>query len=325
MSSHDPFDDLAAELTALADFLDVPNPPPSDVASAVRARLEPTPETPAIRETPATPETPAVPATPETLAVPATPETLATPEAAETPATREGPEAAAPEAPPEAPSVSGVPDARRHPPAPGRRDDERRPPAQRGRRARWQIVTAIVLAVIAITAATPQGRAAVRAILHYAGIELRLGESTPEPVSTPTPLPGEHTVAPADLATQVRFPVKTPTALGTPERATVSDNGRVASLFWPGGIRLDQFDGTLSPYFFKSVGPPWPEDVPVAGVTAWWLGGEHPLGYIKREDGTSVPLRQAQPTLIWQSGTVGYRLEGAGTKDRAAEIAASLR
>ena len=44
MSSHDPFDDLAAELTALADFLDVPNPPPSDVASAVRARLEPTPE-----------------------------------------------------------------------------------------------------------------------------------------------------------------------------------------------------------------------------------------------------------------------------------------
>ncbi|MEV6157507.1 hypothetical protein AB0L53_44930 [Nonomuraea sp. NPDC052129] len=270
MSSHDPFDDLAAELTALADFLDVPNPSPSDVASAVRARLEPTPDTPT------TPEAP------------------------------------------------GVPDVRRHPPAPGRREDERRPPAQRKRRARWQIVAAIVVAVIAITAATPQGRAAVRAILHYAGIELRLGESTPEPVTTPTPLPGEHAVAPADLATQVRFPIKTPTALGTPERATVSDNGRVASLFWPGGIRLDQFDGTLSPYFFKSVGPPWPEDVRVGGVTAWWLGGEHPLGYLKREDGTSVPLRQAQPTLIWQSGTVGYRLEGAGTKKRAAEIAATL-
>lgn len=249
MSSHDPFDDLAAELTALADFLDVPNPPPSDVASAVRARLEAASDTSTTLET-----------------------------------------------------------------APRRK-----------RRARWRIVTAIVLAVIAITAATPQGRAAVRAILHYAGIELRLGESTPEPVATPTPLPGEHAVAPADLAIQVKFPIKTPTALGTPERATVSDNGRVASMFWPGGIRLDQFDGTLSPYFFKSVGPPSPEDVRVAGVTAWWLGGEHPLGYLKREDGTSVPLRQAQPTLIWQSGTVGYRLEGAGTKDRAAEIAASLR
>ncbi|MBT2234383.1 hypothetical protein [Nonomuraea sp. NEAU-A123] len=250
MSSHDPFDDLTAELTALADFLDVPNPPPDDVAATVRARLEPTP---------------------------------ATPEAS------------------------------------------RRPPAQRRRRARWRIVTAIVLVVIAITAATPQGRAAVRAILHYASIELRLSDSTPRPVTTPTPLPGEHSVAPADLAKQVKFPIKTPTALGTPERATVSDNGRVASMFWPGGIRLDQFAGTPSPYFFKTLGPPWPEDVQVAGVTAWWLGGSHPLGYIKREDGTSVPLRQAEPTLIWQSGTTGYRLEGAGTKEHAAEIAASLR
>ncbi|MEV0354267.1 hypothetical protein AB0H88_51720 [Nonomuraea sp. NPDC050680] len=241
MSSHD--DDLAAELTALADFLDVPNPPPGDVASAVRARLEPTPET----------------------------------------------------------------------------------SPRRKRRARWQIVTAIVLAVIAITAATPQGRAAVRAILHYAGIELRLSDSTPQPIATPTPLPGEHTVAPADLAKQAKFPVKTPTALGTPQRATVSDNGRVASMFWPGGIRLDQFDGTASPYFFKTLGPPWPENIQVGGITAWWLGGSHPLGYIKREDGTSVPLRQAEPTLIWQSGTTGYRLEGAGTKEHAAEIAASLR
>ncbi|MFD1537334.1 hypothetical protein [Nonomuraea guangzhouensis] len=279
MSSHDPFDDLAAELTALADFLDVPNPPPDDVAAAVRARLEPTPDTPA------TPQ-----ATPET-----------------------------------APEVPGVPGTRPPSPAPGRRDAERRPPARRRRRARWQIVTAIILAVIAITAATPQGRAAVRAILHYAGIELRLTDSTPQPVTTPTPLPGEHTVAPADLAEQVKFPIKTPTALGTPERATVSDNGRVASMFWPGGVRLDQFDGTLSPYFFKTLGPPWPEDIQVAGVTAWWLGGSHPLGYIKREDGTSVPLRQAEPTLIWQSGTTGYRLEGAGTKEHAAEIAASLR
>ncbi|MFG1681730.1 hypothetical protein ACGFNP_16325 [Nonomuraea sp. NPDC049269] len=299
MSSHDPFDDLAAELTALADFLDVPSPPPADVAAAVRARLGPT------QATPTTPE----------ASLEAAPEAEASPEAA--------PEAE--EASEERPEAPGVPDTRRHPPAPGRRDDERRPPAQRRRRARWQIVTAIVLAVIAITAATPQGRAAVRAILHYAGIELRVGGSTPEPVITPTTLPGEHAVAPADLAEQVRFPIKTPTALGTPERATVSDNGRVASMFWPGGIRLDQFDGTPSPYFFKTMGPPWPEDIQVAGVTAWWLGGSHPLGYIKREDGTSVPLRQAEPTLIWQSGTTGYRLEGAGTKERAAEIAASLR
>jgi hypothetical protein len=266
VSSHDTphddhFDDLAAELTALADFLDVPNPPPADVAATVRARLEPAPGD--ISEAPA--------------------------------------------------------------PAPGRRDGVRRTPARLLRRRRWQVVTAIVLVVIAITAATPQGRAAVARILHFAGIEITVGESTPTPVPTPTQLPGEHAVPPNDLAEQVRFPVKTPTELGEPQRATVSDNGRVASMFWPGGIRLDQFDGALSTYFFKQLGPPWPEEVKAAGVTAWWLGGKHPLGYIVREDGTHVPLRQAEPTLIWQSGAVSYRLEGAGTKERAAQIADSLR
>ncbi|MEU0572402.1 hypothetical protein ABZ297_44330, partial [Nonomuraea sp. NPDC005983] len=177
---------------------------------------------------------------------------------------------------------------------------------------------------VAITAATPQGRAAVVRILHYAGIELRFGDPAPAP-ATPAPLPGERAVPPGEVAGLVTFPVRTPAELGEPERATVNDQGRVVSMFWPGGIRLDQFDGRLSPYFFKSVGPPWPEEVTVAGRTGWWLGGTHPLGYIQREDGTQVPLRQAAPTLIWQAGTVGYRLEGAGSKERAARIAGSLR
>jgi hypothetical protein len=99
----------------------------------------------------------------------------------------------------------------------------------------------------------------------------------------------------------------------------------VVSMFWPDGVRLDQFDGAMDPYFFKRLGPPFPEDVPVNGVTAWWLPGEHPLGYIHRQDGTEIPLRQAEPTLIWHSGTIGYRLEGAGTRERAAELANSLR
>lgn len=183
---------------------------------------------------------------------------------------------------------------------------------------------AVVLAVVAVTAATPQGRAAVTAILRYAGIELRLGE-TPAPVITPTTLPGEREVEPRRLGSLVAFTVRTPAALGPPSAATVGDDGRVASMFWPDGIRLDQFDGTMEPFFFKRLGPPHPQDVPLGTTTAWWIGGSHPLGYIERDDGTSVPLRQAAPTLIWQSGAVGYRLEGAGTKERAAEIAASLR
>ncbi|GAA2309287.1 hypothetical protein GCM10010149_69310 [Nonomuraea roseoviolacea subsp. roseoviolacea] len=250
------FGDLEAELFALGDSLDVPAPPPADVAAAVRARLADSPASPVTR------------------------------------------------------------------------------PLRRRRGRRWAVVAAVVIAVAALTAATPQGRAAVAQILRYAGIELRLGATPVTGAPTPTPaagaptttsLPGEHAVTLAQARAMVRFPVRTPAALGAPDTVTVADGGRVVSMLWPGGLRLDQFDGTISPYLWKQLGPPFPEEVHAAGVDALWIGGAHPLGYIKREDGTSVPLRQAAPTLIWASGGVGHRLEGAGDKNRAARIAASLR
>lgn len=237
-------DALEAELLALGDELDVPAPPPADVAAAVRARLAAAPPAPA-------------------------------------------PRAPAPHAPVR-------------------------------RRTRWKVVAAVVIAVVAITAATPQGRAAVVRVLRFAGVEFQIGDTPPPPVRTTAPIPGEH---PADTTP---FPVRTPEALGAPERTTVADHGRVVSMFWPGGVRLDQFDGTLDPVFFKKLGPPWPDYVKVAGRTAWWIPGAHPLGYLTREDGTELPLRQAEPTLVWQQGTTGYRLEGLRTSDEAVRVAESL-
>ncbi|MEV4019205.1 hypothetical protein AB0J35_52855 [Nonomuraea angiospora] len=252
MSSREPFDDLEAELLALGDLLDVPGPPPSDVAAAVRARLEASPG--------------------------------------------------------EAPDP-----VRPHSPSPVRR-----------RRARWKIVTAVVLVVIAITAATPQGRAAVVRILRFAGIELRVGDAPPKAVTGVTPLPYEHTVDQDGLKAEVKFQVRTPKALGEPERTTVSDRGRVVSMFWPGGVRLDQFDGVLDPVLFKKLGPPWPDYTKVGPYQAWWIQGAHPLGYLSRPDGTEIPLRQAGPTLIWQQDALNYRLEGVKTKEEAVRIGVSL-
>ncbi|NBE94633.1 hypothetical protein FE391_16330 [Nonomuraea sp. KC401] len=248
MNSPEPYDDLEADLLALGDLVDVPGPPPSDVAAAVRARLEP---------------------------------------------------------PSEAPTPSG-------PRRPGRR------------RARWKIVAAVVVAVLAVTAATPQGRAAVATILRFAGIEMAIGDTPPEPVTSRTPLPAERTVSRADLPELVDFTVKVPARLGEPQRITVADHGRLVSMLWPGGIRLDQFSGTVGPYFYKQLGPPGPDHVMMGAYDAWWVPGEHPLGYIRRQDGTHVPLRQAAPTLVWQQGTLNYRLEGAGDVDEAVAVATSL-
>ncbi|MDP4501437.1 hypothetical protein [Nonomuraea turcica] len=296
MSSREPFDEpldeLQAELLALGDLIDVPAPPPADVAAAVRARLESTPQPP----NPASPS-----------------DTDPDADAGAGGESGEGPD------PAHGPYTGPVRPARSRPP--GRRDGGR--PARRGRR--WTIVAAVVVVVIAITAATPQGRAAVARILRFAGVELEIGESTPPPVTTTASLPGERTVPPSGVRSQARFEVRIPGSLGPPQSASVADNGRVVSLFWPGGIRLDQFDGAVDPIFFKKAGPPYPDFVKVGPYQAFWLEGEHPLGYIARQDGTRVPLRQAAATLIWSQDTINYRLEGVRTKEEAITIAESLQ
>ncbi|MFI7617091.1 hypothetical protein ACIBP6_38280 [Nonomuraea terrae] len=296
MNSHDPHNDLEAELTALGDLIDVPAPPPADVAAAVRARLTPADSTDSTGSTDSTDST-------DTDDNPAA--------STATPARQH----------PEDPAGADAP-LRGSSRAPGRRVDGRRPSARRGRRKRWTIVAAVVAAVIAVTAATPQGREAVARILRFAGVELRISE-TPAPAVTATaPLPGERTVPPSELPRT--FQVRTPSALGEPERVTEADGGRVVSMFWPDGIRLDQFDGGLDPIFFKKL-TPLPAYTEVSGRTAWWIPGEHPLGYLSRADGTEIPLRQAAPTLIWQDGTLDYRLEGVRTMAQAVRIAESLR
>ncbi|QYC38450.1 hypothetical protein Nocox_04110 [Nonomuraea coxensis DSM 45129] len=279
-------DALEAELLALGALLDVPAAPPAtDIAAAVRTRL--TQPDPGLPD-PGRPD-PGRPAAPD----PGLPD----------------------------------PDLVADPPEPAR--GARTGPSRRGtraRRRRWAVVVAVVAAVVAVTAATPQGRAAVVKILRFAGVELRVSDTPPPPLTTTAPLPGERAVPPEDLPSLARFPVRTPARLGPPQAATVSDGGRVASMFWPGGIRLDQFDGEMEPYFFKQLGPPFPAHFELGGGTdGWWIAGEHPLGHLRRVDGTVVPLRQAAPTLIWTSGGVNHRLEGVRTAGEAVEIARSLR
>ncbi|MER7505522.1 hypothetical protein AB0L05_34520 [Nonomuraea pusilla] len=275
---------LEAELIALGALLDVPAPPPPDLAAEVRARLQ-----------------------------------------------RTDPQGNRPPTDPQGNRRPTAPQGNRRPTHPrGNRPvtDPRgsRPPTRRSRGSRrWKVVAGVVAVVVAVTAATPQGRAAVAGILRLAGVEIHLDEEAPAPLPGAAPLPGERAVPLGDLARHVRFPVRTPSALGPPSAATVSDAGRVASLFWPDGVRLDQFDGGLDPAFFKRVGPPWPQEARVGGLPGWWVQGTHRLGYITRPDGTEVPLRQAGPTLVWQRDGVGHRLEGVPTLGRAVAIADSLK
>jgi hypothetical protein len=89
-------------------------------------------------------------------------------------------------------------------------------------------------------------------------------------------------------------------------------------------VRLDQFDGTPAPAFFKSASAArW---TTVRSEPAIWLAGPHPVTYVGRDRvERTETARLAAPTLIWATGGVTYRLEGLATLAEAEAVALSMR
>jgi hypothetical protein len=203
----------------------------------------------------------------------------------------------------------------------------------RRRRIR-RAVAAAALAGIAVFAVTPVGQAAVGRVVHLAGVVLRFDAA--DAPRRPEQLPGETGTALAAARRQVRFPVTVPGGLGAPDDVTVSDSGRVVSLIYraapgrptpgPGGIsaRLDEFAGDLDLAFTKQIGA----DAAVefidlgGGVFAVWIPSPHAVTYVDGQ-GTlrTESAHLAERTLIWQAGSVSFRLEGSFTQDQAVAIA----
>ncbi|MBX6384414.1 MAG: hypothetical protein IRZ07_15815 [Microbispora sp.] len=194
-------------------------------------------------------------------------------------------------------------------------------------RARWRpsprVAAAVVAALMAVLlGATPQGRAAVVSVLRFAGVEIDVGGAGPLPTRAPGPLPSERRVTLEEARRTVRFPIVVPAVLGEPVDVRIADGGRVVTLRWP-GIRLDEFDGTLGVVWHKELGGPWPEQVSAVG--GWWIRQPHGVSYVPSGGGTPREERAAGPTLIWQHGLVGLRLEGPDDRAEAVRIALSVR
>ncbi|GII04720.1 hypothetical protein [Planobispora takensis] len=322
MTSPDEPDDLESGLLALGESLDVPVPPPADVAAAVRARLE---ALPAAQRHPLPPSPQTAPPGPGSEGAapdPASPDPGSSGSGESAPADPDAPGRASPGSGPSRPAP-GSRRPRGFPPAPVRRAGRT---ARPGARVRRRVVVAVVAVMVALFfGATPVGRAAVAEILRFAGIELRIGgEPGPLPSGMPSPLPGEERVTLQQARERVAFPLGVPAALGEPQDVRVGDGGRVVSMLWP-GVRLDQYDGTLDIVFRKDLGEPWPEETVVGNSHAWWIPAKHALTYRPRAGGPEVESRLSGPTLIWQRGQVGLRLEGPADLDRAREIAESVR
>jgi hypothetical protein len=197
---------------------------------------------------------------------------------------------------------------------------------------RW--IVAVVAAVVGTVAVVPPARAAVvdtvGDLLRVAGIEVRR-EPTPGGLpARPSPLPSVRSAALDDARRAALFPVRAPVTLGTPEQVLLADPDkagapRVVTLTYRGGtVRLDEFDGSVSPAFFKTA--PDARWVEIGGEPGIWLPGPHAVTYVGR-DGVrrTETARLAAPTLIWLAGGVTYRLEGLSTLEEAHAAALSLQ
>jgi hypothetical protein len=215
---------------------------------------------------------------------------------------------------------------------PGRRP---RPAPRTGalsRRLGWRAALAVVVALLAVLIATPQGRAVVLHVLRFAGVEIREG---PGPVPSPgrsASLPGERQMPLEQARRHVSFPILAPAALGRPSEVVVSDRGRVVSLIYRrtryGLVRMDEAAGQLDQiYFEKFVHAANVTEVEVNGAKGLWIKGPQVLMYITR-DGTPATASARLTTgntLIWGTRQVALRLEGNLGKTAALAIASSAR
>ncbi|HEY6740142.1 MAG TPA: hypothetical protein VI076_14965, partial [Actinopolymorphaceae bacterium] len=120
-----------------------------------------------------------------------------------------------------------------------------------------------------------------------------------------------------------------PEELGPPDQVEVSEDRRRLTLGWEledGRVRLDEFDGTPAPGFYKKYYGR-PEQVTIAGgAWALWLPSSHEVTVLDAY-GREIPdtRRSSGPTLVWPRGEVTLRLEGLSDLDAAIRIAESVR
>lgn len=204
-----------------------------------------------------------------------------------------------------------------------------RQPSRLLQRWRWAaaLAAALVLATLAILAASPGARQAVAGFLGLPGFEVHKVEKLP----TPTPASGARrqvslTEARRLVAFQVLAPPSTqvmsvwydPTAPGGEVELDLSD-----------GSVLTEFQGSLDQGTFgKLVGPGTTvAPVTVNGQPGYWFSGTSHFFFYKDPGGDlrQLDLVKGGNVLVWKQGGVLLRLEGAPGQERAIEEAGTLR
>ena len=193
-------------------------------------------------------------------------------------------------------------------------------------RRRWRAAIAAVTGLLLIGIAVPPVRAAVTDWFTFGGVVVR-HSPTPGPSAAPGPPVVSGSLSLQEARGLIAFDPVVPTALGTPTGVEVSGDRRILSFTWENGpngrVRLDEFNGELSPMFIKSIFQQL-ELVQLSSATGWWIAEPHQVVTVDANgnEHTDEP-RIAGQTMLWQKGKVTLRLEGNLTEAQATTIANS--
>jgi hypothetical protein len=221
-------------------------------------------------------------------------------------------------------------------PRPSRVDRRRWTSILRARPA-LAIFLAIAGAGGALLAASPSARSAILDLLGIEGATIERGE-TGSARQTPPKLGRTVSLAEARRAAGFELAIPPLPGLGRPSRIgfdrSVAPGGQVAFVWAPRttngaqpAVVLTQVRATARPIVAKTAPDgTLVERVEIRGRPGYWLAGA-PHRFELLAPGGRARLgtaRLAGDTLLWEHGELLLRLEGAGSKARALEIARSI-
>lgn len=206
-------------------------------------------------------------------------------------------------------------------------------------RVRWALVLALLALLIAAAVAAA-------ALFGLPGLKLGFTEVLPSPVVVEEPAairrwlgrPGDLGEAHAALGDDLLLPQ----ALGAPDEVHIGTGAwtdRVALVYHaaPGeaavaegiGLIVTQWAGA----FDRRMGQKWLEEpsgaelVEVRGVPGYWVSGKpHVIEYLDEQSGVGrMPGRLVGDVLVWQTGSVVYRIESPLGRDATLATVGSTR